>query len=343
MTIRKETKIGLVVIVAIVLLVIGFNFLKGVYIFDSARTFYGVYPRINGLDKSNPVVLNGFKIGQVKNISIIEDGTGSLLVELTINEDMNIPRDSRALLRSADLLGSMQIDLQLGTSAQLAESGDTLTPDIEQDLVESVNAQIRPIKNKAEGLISSVDSVIRVIEAILTTQSQQNLVESFTGINRSIANLELTTMRIDSLVSSEKARLSSILSNIDKLSSTLANNGDKLSNIIQNFSQISDTLAKADIAQTVVSANAVLADVDKIMSKINKGEGSIGMLINNPELYNRLESASTNLDLLMEDVRINPNRYVQFSVFGRKNKSVELTKSELEQLKEYVKDSKGAE
>lgn len=339
MKVRKETKIGILVVVALALLFIGFNYLRGIYVFDKSRTFYGIYDKINGLEKSNPVVLNGFKVGQIKNIEIIQDGTGNLLVTMSVDKDFDIPQDTKALLRAADLLGSMQIQLVMGNSAVLAQSGDTLTPDIEKDLVEGVNEQIRPIKNKAEGLISSVDSVIKVIEVILNPQSQENLVQSFKGINDAIASLQRTSFRIDTLVQEEKIRISQILENINQLSAVMADNGSELDNIIKNFSQISDTLAKAKISETLLNANLALNSVNEVVDKINNGEGSLGMLINNPELYNRLESASSNLDLLVEDIRVNPNRYVQFSVFGRKNKSIELTKSELEQLKEYVKDA----
>ncbi|HKK37908.1 MAG TPA: MlaD family protein [Cryomorphaceae bacterium] len=337
MKIRKEVKIGLVVVVAIGLLVVGLNYLKGVNVFSQPTVYYGVYERINGLEESNPIMVNGYKIGQVQSIKILNDGTGRLLVKMMVDKEIALPEDTKALLKSGDLLGSMQVHFILGESSELAQSGDTLTPDVEGDLVEEVNAQLKPIKLKAESLISSVDSVIRVIEVILNAESQQNLIESFKGINNAIASLERTSFRVDTLVEEQRSKINSIFSNIDNLSSTLSQNSEELDNIIKNFSQISDTLAQADIAATVVKANAALAEVQIITEKINKGEGSLGMLINNPDLYNKLESASNNLDLLVEDIRVNPNRYVQFSVFGRKNtKSVELSRSELEELKEYV-------
>jgi phospholipid/cholesterol/gamma-HCH transport system substrate-binding protein len=339
MKVRKETKIGIIAVVSIIIIYVGMNFLKGVYVFEKPTTYYGIYHKINGLEKSNPVMLNGFKIGQVRDISIVNDGTGRLLVTLTVNEDLDIPKDSKALLKAGDLLGSMQAHIILGESTEMAVSGDTLTPDVEGDLVEEVNAQLKPIKVKAESLISSIDSVISVIESILNPASQQNLVESFTGINRAIMNLERTTFRLDTLVREERQRIKVIFTNIAQVTDVLADNSESLNNIIQNFEQISDTLAKVNIAQTISSANDALTEVDGIVTKINEGEGSLGMLINNPELYERLESAANNLDLLVEDVRVNPNRYVQVSVFGRKNKSVELTRSELEQLKEYIKNS----
>jgi len=339
---KKEITIGLVVVVAIGLLVVGLNYLKGVNIFSQPTVYYGVYERINGLEESNPIMINGYKIGQVREIKILNDGSGRLLVTMMLSKDISIPKDTKALLKSADILGSMQIHFILGESAVMAQSGDTLTPDVEGDLVEEVNAQLKPIKMKAESLISSVDSVIRVIELILNAESQQNLIESFKGINNAIASLERTSFRVDTLVAEQRYRIGSIFANIDDITTTLNENSAELDNIIKNFSQISDTLAKADIATTVVNANAALAEVQEITAKINRGEGSLGMLINNPDLYNKLESASNNLDLLVEDLRVNPNRYVQFSVFGRKNtKSVELSRSELEELKEYVNSENG--
>ncbi|MCZ4409241.1 MlaD family protein [Cryomorphaceae bacterium 1068] len=339
---KKEITIGLVVIVAIGLLVVGLNYLKGINIFSQPTVYYGVYERINGLEESNPIMINGYKIGQVRDIKILNDGSGRLLVTMMVDKEISIPKDTKALLKSGDLLGSMQVHFLLGESPTPAVSGDTLSPEVEGDLVDEVNAQLKPIKMKAESLISSVDSVIRVIEVILNAESQQNLIESFKGINNAIASLERTSFRVDTLVAEQRIKINSIFTNIDNLSSTLSDNTAELDNIIKNFSQISDTLAKADIATTVLNANAALVEVQKITEKINSGEGSLGMLINNPDLYKKLESASNNLDLLVEDLRVNPNRYVQFSVFGRKNtKSVELSRSELEELKEYVNSENG--
>lgn len=343
MAIRKETKIGIVVLAAIVLFVVGFYFLKGIYIFEKPMIYHSVYAKINGLETSNPVMINGYKVGQVKSIDILKGGSGKLLVTMMVYEDVGIPKDSKALLKPGDLLGSMQLNIVLGQSLELAQSGDTLDPEISGDLFEEVNEQLRPIKIKAKTLLSSVDSVLNVIENILNAESQQSIVESFKGINNAVNNLERATFTIDTLVNQERDRISNIFRNIEELSAVLNDNGDELENIVDNFSQISDSLAKADVAATIRQANDALIEVDEIVKKINKGEGSLGMLINNPSLYNRLDSAANNLDLLVEDIRVNPNRYVQFSVFGRKNKNVELTRKEMEQLKEFIKESEAGE
>lgn len=340
MKIRKEAKIGIVVVLAVVALYTGVNFLKGINVFYKPTMYYGVYEKVNGLQTSNPVVLNGFKIGQVKSVELLDGGRSGLLVTMIVYEDVQIPRDSRAALKSADLLGSMQIDIKLGKSSVMAQSGDTLTPSIEGDLVDEVNAQLRPIKVKAESLISSVDSVIRVIEVILNPESQANLIASFSGIKNAVTSLEQTTFRLDTLIREERMRISAIFQNIENITHTLSHNSDNLTRIIENFAAISDNLAKADVALTINQANEVLSEVKVIVEKINSGEGSMGLLINDDQLYNKLEMAADNLDLLVEDMRVNPNRYVQLSVFGKKNKKTELTRDELEQLKKYVDSEK---
>ncbi len=337
---RKETKIAIVVILALVLAYAGINFLKGVHVFKKPTTFYGLYERINGLNPSNPVVLNGYKVGQVKSIEMNKSGRNMLIVSFTIYEDIDLPKDTKAVLRSSDLLGSMQIQLIPGRSQLLAQSGDTLRTDIEGDLVDEVNAQLRPIKIKAESLISSVDSVIRVVEAILNTQSQASIVESFSGINNAIASLERTAFQIDTIVREERDRIQAIVRNVQNLSRTMSDNSEKLERIMTNFADISDTLAQINFAETMANATGAINEVQEIVAKINSGEGSLGALINDKTLYTRLESAADNMDLLVEDIRVNPNRYIHFSVFGRKNKNVELTQKELDELKEYVNSGK---
>lgn len=334
--IRKETKIGILLLVAVAVAYAGVSYLKGIHVFQKPTIYYGVYERINGLNASNPVVVNGYKVGQVKSIQLIDGQRGKLLVTMMVYEDIPLPKDTRAVLRSSDLLGSMQVQLQLGRSKVYAMSGDTLTPDIEGDLVDEVNEQIRPIKIKAESLISSVDSVIKVVEAILNTQSQANIIESFSGINNAIASLERTAFQIDTIVQEERDRVSAIFQNVQNLSKVMSDNTEELDKIIKNFSALSDTLAKVEIATTIIKANEAMDEVQTIVAKINKGEGTLGMLINDDELYHKLESATESMDHLMEDIRVNPNRYIHFSVFGRKNKSVELTQKELQELREYV-------
>jgi phospholipid/cholesterol/gamma-HCH transport system substrate-binding protein len=201
------------------------------------------------------------------------------------------------------------------------EDGDTLQSAQEDNLKQSVNKAIAPLQKKAEGLISSLDSVMVVVQQVFNENARQNLAKSFESIKLAISSIETTSFRLDTLVVAEKMKISSILTKVNLLATNLANNSDKLSNAINNFSNISDSLAKSNLIVAINNANTTLLHASSIMTKIDKGEGTMGMLVNNDSLYRKLDKSSADLDKLLIDLRINPERYVRVSVFGRKDKS----------------------
>ena len=313
-------KIGLTSVIGIALLIWGVNFLKGRDLFNRKNAFYVEYIQVNGLTETNPVTVNGMKVGQVKDISIKKDGSHHLIVKFFISNDINIPKNSVARIYSADLMGSKSIEILLGNSPKLAEDGDTLKADIQSTLQEEVNMQILPLKQKAESLISSIDSLITTIQVILNKNMRDNLENSFESIKHTINNLEHITFKVDTLLSSEQFRIARILQNVESITFNLKNNNDKIKNIITNFSMISDSLAKANVAHSLQNADKALSDLSMIMNKINKGDGTMGALVNNDSLYNNLESATKNLNELIDDIKLNPHRYIHISVFGRNPK-----------------------
>lgn len=322
MKLSKEVKTGIIVTIAIGFFIYGFNFLKGKNLFSRHRTMHAVYTDIAGLVEANPVQVNGFKIGQVSKIKFYPDNSGRILVSFMIKEeDFNIPKNSVAKVISSDLLGSKAIQLDMGNSTVYAEDGDTLISATEDDLKSAVNKQIEPLKKKAESLISSIDSVMIVVQTILDKDARENLSKSFESIKNAIATFEKVAIKVDGMVDSERYKLSVIMSKIESITSNFANNNDKLTAIMTNFSSISDSLAKSNIKQTIENANSALTQASGIMTKINKGEGTMGMLINNDSLYRKLDASSAALDKLLNDVRINPGRYIHISVFGKKDKS----------------------
>lgn len=321
MKLSKEAKTGILGTVAIALFIFGFNFLKGTNIFSTQRHFFAVYNSIEGLVEANSVVVNGYKIGIVKTISLKPDNSGKIVVEFSVTDNsINIPQNSVAKIISSDLLGTKAIQIIFANDKGMIQDGDTLKSDIEEDLKSAVDKRIAPLQKKAESLISSVDSVMIVVQSVFNESARQNLKNSFESIQNSLQTFERTSKRLDTLVASEKNKLSVILSKVESISSNLAANNEKLTNIINNFSSISDSLAKANITSTVNNANTALSQASQIMEKINKGEGSMGMLVNNKSLYNKLDSASANLDRLFIDMKEHPRRYVHFSVFGKKDK-----------------------
>ncbi len=310
MKFSKEVRLGIVVTTAIAVFIWGFNFLKGSNIFSIEREYYAVYQRIDGLVAANPVLLNGFKIGRVSSIYFHPDKSGDIIVKFVIDKEIvDLPEDTKAMIFSSDLLGSKAIALELGENSVYLKYGDTLTSAIEENLKEAVNRQILPLKMKTEELISSVDSAVTIVQEILNTEARENLSKSFKSFKRSFENFEHASMDLSVLVGNNRERLNNIFINIESISANIVQNNQQLSNVINNFSSISDSIAKADFATTLLRANSALSAASEIMNKVNSGEGSLGLLLNNETFYNELLMAATDLNILLLDIRTNPGKY----------------------------------
>ncbi|MFH0865477.1 MAG: MlaD family protein [Bacteroidota bacterium] len=322
--IKREVKVGILVVASFVFLYWGFNFLKGRNYLSSNRIFYAKYEQVNGLAKANWVMVNGVKVGEVSGIEFM-DAKGNVLVEMSVDNSIEIPRNTISRIYNSDVLGSKAIQFILGDGSDMAESGDTLASDIQPSITEEVSFQMLPIKRKAESVMASLDSVLAVIQYVFNEDTRDNLAHSFESIKFVIQNLEHTTYNIDTLMTTQRNRLAQIFANIESISSNFKNNNSKLTNIISNFSAISDSLSKAKIVSTINNANSAISNFSRITEKINNGEGSLGLLINNDSLYYELEKSSKDLDLLLEDLRLNPQRYVHVSVFGKNPKKNQYT------------------
>jgi phospholipid/cholesterol/gamma-HCH transport system substrate-binding protein len=309
----KEIKIGFIVVSGLFLLIYGLNFLKGKNFFSSRNHFHVMYENVGGLTESNPVYYKGLVVGKVNGISIIE-GSSKLLVEFALQEkDLRIPKNTTASIFSDGLLGTKAINLMFGDSKVMAENGDTLLPDLQSSLTEEVTKQVLPIKEKAEKLIVTVDSLIHNISLLFSTKSKNNL-------QHTMENLDHISSDFSEIVVDQKVRLKNISSNIESISKNLKDNNEALTGIIKNMKSISDSVAAANLVQTIKQTNEAVKQTSEVLAKINSGKGSLGMLLNNDSLYNNLEASSKNLDKLLEDMRLHPNRYVHFSVFGKKEK-----------------------
>jgi phospholipid/cholesterol/gamma-HCH transport system substrate-binding protein len=329
MKIRKEVKIGLMVLISIGLLIWGAQFLKGTNLFNKSRKFFAIYEHVDGLSASNPVVINGYKVGQVESIDFMNDNSGNLLVQFSVTKrDFKIPKDSKAKIVSSDILGSKSIDLQLGEAIEELQDLDTLEASIEASLTEAVNQQIAPLKKKAEELISTVDSAIIVVQSIFNKKARGDIGASFTSIRNSLQAFETTMNRVDGLVKQEREHIAAIFQNVESITKNLAQNNERLTQSLTNIEAISDSLAGANLKQTVNNASIAMEEVAGVMEKINSGQGSLGQLINNDTLYTNLEAAANDLDQLLLDMRLNPERYVHFSIFGRKKKEASDDQSE---------------
>lgn len=312
--IAKEIKAGVIVIIAVAFFIWGYTFLKGKDLFEKTYNYYAVYERVDGLNISAPVFVNGIKIGTVSNIRFMNDTNTNIIVELKIIKSFLIKDSSVAEIFSADLMGSRAIHIIQGNSKKYYRPNDTLLSSVEADLKTQVSAQVLPLKKKAEDLIKSIDSVMVVVQSIFDKQTRYNLTRSFESIRTTVESLSKTSITLDTLVQSEKYALTRIIANVESITENFRNNNELITNVMKNLSAFSDSLQQSNVKQTIINANRALAEATVILDKINKGEGSLGMLIHNEQLYKNLESSSKNLDLLLRDLRENPKRYLHFSL-----------------------------
>jgi phospholipid/cholesterol/gamma-HCH transport system substrate-binding protein len=315
MKLTKTSKIGILAVTCLTILIWGINFLKGRDLFRTEKTFYARYQNVGGLEATTLVTLNGLKIGYVRDIYFAEDLSGDLIVKIAIHNNFPLPVGTSAEIASSDLLGSKVVKINLAKSERLLQENDTLATKMAPDIMQQVNEQIAPIKAKAERLIENLDSIVSTASKIFNNESQHNIAESFRQINLTLINLEKISGDLNEVTSGQKKNLTATITNITDVTANLKSNTVKLGNIMNNFSTFSDSLVKLDINGTMSHMNKSITNLQSVLSKIDTANGTIGMLVNDPQLYRNLSNSSDNLNRLLVDFRLNPKRYVHFSAF----------------------------
>jgi len=313
---NKELKIGLVAIITIGALFIGVNYLKGLNILSSRITYYAQYENIGGLQVGSSVLVNGYKVGTVSNIDLLIENNQQLLVTISIEKVFAVPSNTICKIVNQDLMGTKGISLFLGDATDFLAEGDTLNGGIEGSLQDEVNAQILPLKNKAEQLIGSMDSVMMIVTAVLNKDTRESLRNSLQSLDKTFFLITETMIKLDSMVAVNDERITKVVNNLESITSNLESSNLDIKNILTNFSTLSDTLAKADIAST-------LKNISSITNKINNSEGSIGLLLKDEKIYNNFEKSTRELAELLEDFKKHPSRYVNFSIIGGSKPYVE--------------------
>ncbi len=313
MKLKNEIKVGVLAAAALAVLIVGYSFLKGNDIFSKDNTYYAIYNRVDGLTVSKPILVNGYQIGRVSKMDLQADGR--ILTQLKVKKSYAIPSNTIAKIISTDLLGGKAIVFELGNSPNYATDGSHLQAGAEKGLME----QVEPIQKKAEDIAAVLDSVLSSINNTINAEFQRDFNRSINSIANSLKNIEGITGQLDALVGKERVRVSDIMSHIESITANIQKNNEQITGLLTNLNQITDQVARANVANTIADANRAVADFQKIVDRINSGEGSIGLLINDTALYDNLRNASKNLDELMIDLKEHPGRYVHFSIFGRKD------------------------
>ena len=314
MKIPNEIKVGAVIIVSLGLLYFGINYLKGSDIFSNSREFYAVYEKIDGLNLDNVVIVNGFKVGRVSSISLMPERGNKILVRMEIlEEQLVIPDGSVARIISQDLLGSKAIALEFSDATEPHQAGDTLVSGMEEAIQRVIEEKLAPLQAKLERVIDESRDMITTTQVLIENTNTQ-----VKAAGAGLESITQTSKSINNMVVRQDSNISIVLSDIHAIALNIRNNSKQINDIIENVATISDSLTRANYASAVANASSALEQLDSLMTMINSGQGSLGMLLNDDKLYKNLEQASLEIDKLAEDLRVNPDRYVHISVFGKK-------------------------
>ncbi|WP_264521284.1 MlaD family protein [Flavobacterium sp. N1994] len=307
MKITREIKTAILVIISIALFIWGYSFLKGKDLLANYKTFYVQYDNVEGLMKSAPVTINGLNVGKVSKVEFLTDNSGKIRVELQIKSDFPISKSSIASIYEPGLIGGKQIMITPNfEDKEIAESGITLKGDIKPGLTTLVAQRLTPLQEKVEKMVVSADGLLKNVNSILDSKTKENLKSSIANLDATLAEFKVASENVNVMLAENKGKINSTITNFDKASG--------------NFAKISDSLAKINIGKTVKNLEKTLASVDKIMADVQSGKGTLGKLAKDETLYNNFAKTSKELELLLQDLRLNPTRYVNVSLFGKKNK-----------------------
>jgi phospholipid/cholesterol/gamma-HCH transport system substrate-binding protein len=310
--ISNEVKVGATALLTIVVFVWLFNFLKGKDFLKSTAIYYSIYDKVGGLAESSPVEINGYKVGVVRSVDFINAESGRLLVVFSVNKNFKLPKNTVAEIVPISLLGGMKVQFVYGKGPGTYSEGDTIPGRLAESLVDKVETEFLPVKEKISNLIVVLDSVISSVNEVLNADFKKEL-------SGTLANLNSTTASLDKILSSKEKELKATIDNVNKFTQMLSDNSGKMNKTFNNLESITDTIAAADVYKSVSNLKTSLEKASLLMDNMNKGKGSAGQFLTNDTLYTNLTSSLESLNLLLKDMKTNPKRYVHFSIFGKKS------------------------
>lgn len=322
MKISNETKVGAITAIAITLLVLGFNFLKGKTLFGSSRTLYAKYTNVQGLANSNPVMINGLQVGTVFSITT-DKNMKEILVNMNITKDVNIPRNSVAYIKP-NPLGTTSIEIKLGTATDYIPKNDTITTEPSAGIFTEAMRRIDPILSQVTNAVGSIDSVLKNVNSVIDPGAKNNIQATLANLTKISANLMVSSASLQTLLNTQTGALAKSMDNVSSFTENLAKNNDKITQVMSNLDKTTSNLSKLDLEKTLGTLNGTIAELKSSIAKLNSNNGTAGLLLNDTRLYNNLTATANKLNLLLDDLKTNPKRYISFSVFGKKYKGTEL-------------------
>ncbi len=326
MKISNEIKVGILAVVSIIILILGFTFLKGSQLFSKPPVLYAVFKNLGALEKSNLVKINGLPIGKVYEYKPINKEVDSILVEIHLNEEINIPSNSTAFINSAFAsLGSSYITIEKGTAKTYLETGDTISTLLKPDMLSDLRTQLSPTINRVNETVDSLKFVLGKVNAIFDPNTNNNL-------QSLIANLTLSSAHLQRLLNAESGQLAQAIGNMNSVTGNLARSNDQITASIRNVEVTTANLANARIPQIVTAMEGTInelkgtvSNLNSTVGRINSKDGTLGLLLNDRQLYDQFNKVALGFEILADDIRINPKRYVNISILGNKSKPGAIT------------------
>jgi phospholipid/cholesterol/gamma-HCH transport system substrate-binding protein len=300
----KELKTGLLAVFAIATFILGYNYLKGTSLFQTDRIFYSVYDNVEGLAVSSAVTLNGLKIGKVQSIDI-QGNTGNLIVKFSVENDFDFSKESIARIYGGGIIGGKSLAIIPNfESRNYAVSGDTLKGHVEEGIMELVNDRLSPLQKKVESAIVGVDSLMFAVNDVMDAKSRKSLRETIDNLNKITSSFAVSSNSLENLLINNENKLNRTFTNLDATA--------------ENFAKLSDSLSQINFSQMVNELETTLANFKELSENLNSGEGTLGKLLTDDSLYVNLEYATRQLEQLLQDIKLNPKRYIHISVFGKR-------------------------
>ena len=323
MKISNETKVGALTVIAVTLLVLGFNFLKGKSLFGKSRTLFAKYTNVQGLANSNPVMINGLEVGIVYSITT-DKNMKQILVNMNITKDVNIPRNSIAVIKP-NPLGTNSIDIRLGDATSFIPNNDTIKTEPTIGIFNEVYQKIDPVLGSVRHSLNSLDSMILNLNSVIDQDAKNNIHGTMGNLNKMTASLTLSSASLEALLNTQTGALAKTMTNLSSFTGNLVTNNDTINRLMANLEKTSSKFSQLDMEKTLSALNATIGELKSTIGKLNTNNGTAGLLLNDTRLYNNLAATANKINLLLDDLRTNPKRYVSFSLFGKKNKEGALT------------------
>ena len=323
MKISNETKIGALTAIAITLLILGFNFLKGKSFLDKTHTLYAKYSNVQGLATSNPVMINGLQVGTVYKIST-DKNMKEILVNMTLTKDVNIPVNSVAIIKPS-LLGTISLEIKLGDATTFIPQNGTIATEATSGIFNDVLSKVDPVLYQVTKSVTSIDSGLLAVNHILDPNAKNNISAMLENLNKTSANLIGASASLNVLLDAQTGALAGTIKNLNSFTGNLDKNNDKITNLVGNLDKTATNLSQLDLQKTLNTLNSTIGDLKSTIGKLNNTSGTAGLLLNDTKLYNNLTATANKLNLLLDDLKTNPKRYINISIFGKKNKNPGLT------------------